>query len=46
MILSDVIDLPCDAWRILPPPPPKRWQIALTLAVIAVTVIVWGLRSI
>lgn len=38
----EVIDLPRSAWCVLPP---SRWQIALAVAVIAVTVIAWGLRS-
>jgi hypothetical protein len=37
-MVVEIIDLPRDAYRILPP---RRWQIALTLAVIVVTVILW-----
>lgn len=36
----DVIDLPRTAYRVLPP---KRWQIALTVATIAVSAILWAL---
>jgi hypothetical protein len=35
----EVVELPRQSWRVLPP---RRWQIALTLAVIVVTAVVWG----
>jgi hypothetical protein len=38
-ITFDLIDLPRQSWRILPP---RRWQVVLTMAAIVVAAIVWG----
>lgn len=34
-----IVDLPRRSWKVLPP---KRWQIALTLAGVIVISILWG----
>ena len=38
-MILDIIDLPRSAYTVLPP---RRWQIALTLAAIAITALVWA----
>lgn len=38
-MILDIIDLPRTAYHYLPP---KRWQIALTVASIVVTVVLWS----
>ena len=35
----DIIDLPRTAYHVLPP---RRWQVVITLAVIALTAVVWS----
>lgn len=37
--MVEIIDLPRNAWRVLPP---ARWQIAVTVAVIVITVVIWA----
>lgn len=36
----EVIELPRQGWKVLPP---RKWQIALTIAVIVVTAVIWSL---
>ena len=35
-----IVDIPRQSWRVLPP---RKWQIALTLAGVVVISILWGL---
>lgn len=37
----EVIELPRQSWRVLPP---HRWQVIATLAVIVVTAVLWGMQ--
>lgn len=37
--MYEIIDLPRNAWRVLPP---SRWQIALAVAVIVLIAVAWA----
>lgn len=39
LVTFTLVDLPRHSWHVIPP---RRWQIALTLAGIVVTAIVWA----
>lgn len=38
-MILDIIDLPRSAYTILPP---RRWQVALTMAAIVVSALIWA----
>lgn len=38
-MILDIIDLPRSAYTVLPP---RRWQVALTMAAIVVVALVWA----
>jgi hypothetical protein len=37
--MYEIIDLPRNAWRVLPP---SRWQIALAVAAIVIVAVTWA----
>ena len=43
LVKSKIIDLPKTQYRVLNPPAPPGWAVALTMAAIVVTALVWAI---